>query len=192
MLAQQIEEERRGQEEIVKKQRQQMEEIKRKLDAETKRKEMQRKAQEHAQAQAQAQASYENDRRLKEDARVRELQQQLALSRKQFEELRLENEKLLEKMRDSLQQQIIDNEPDDDCQPALNNNQKKKTPSKSMRPQRHLATPSHRKRRIWRQLLTIQHCRSTPSMLQWICTVRGASTTSLMTPSRPQFRKSRQ
>ena len=65
---------------------------------------------------------------------MRELQQQLALSRKQFEELRLENEKLLEKMRDSLQQQIIDNEPDDDFQPALNNNQKKKTPSKSMRP----------------------------------------------------------
>ena len=41
-------------------------------------------------------------RREEEQAQVQELQQQLNQSRKQFEQLRLKNEKALEEMRDSL------------------------------------------------------------------------------------------
>ena len=141
-VAQQIEDERKMQEEIVRKQKQQMEEMKEKIDAEVKKKKMQQqKAQKQAQAQAQAQAFNENYRRQEEAAHVRELQQQLALSRKQFEEMRLENERMLERMRDSLQQQIIDSEPNDDFQPVLNRSQKRKTPPKSVRPPRQSRNP---------------------------------------------------
>ena len=141
-MAQQMEDERKEQEEIVRKQKQQMEEMKEKIDAEVKRKKIQQqKAQKQAQAQAQAQAFNENQRRQEEEAHVRELQQQLALSRKQFEEMRSENERMLERMRDSLQQQIIDSEPNDDFQPVLNRSQKRKTPPKSVRPPRQSRNP---------------------------------------------------
>ena len=141
-LAQQWEEERKEQEAIVMKQKQQMEEMKKKIDAETRRKEMQQqKAQKNAQAQAQAQAFSDNERKQKEDTQVRELQQQLALSRKQFEEMRSENEKMLESMRDSLQQQIIDSEHNDDLRPILNDNLKQKKPSKKLPPTKGISQP---------------------------------------------------
>merc|ERR1711911_210832 len=76
--------------------------------------------------------SQEKIRQEKEEEQLRELQRQLTTNRKQFEDLRLENKRALGAMRDALQQQIIDSEPDQGFQPV--NNRKKKSPFKVNKP----------------------------------------------------------
>ena len=74
----------------------------------------------------------EKVRREEEEEQVRQLQRQLLTSRKEFEELRLQNEKALEAMRDAFQQQLIDSEPDHGFQGVKN--KKNKSPPKAKKP----------------------------------------------------------